>query len=187
MEVDDPSETESTEIGVSQGDRQGLIDHYTTVMLQQVIWRPYSSVPEIMKTLRNAGPIEEKQEIIEIFGGRAILKQTIERMRAVRVAALEGALGDLPVETRPRDGENVGDTVPGSDRFIGCWAPWWRRGEEYIFMDAYLVGEQEETDLARYPHEGEDTETYMLDTDTETEAEEVQSVGSTGEDVLMDL
>ena len=185
MEVDEPSETESTEIGVSQEDRQGLIDHYTTVMLQ-VIWGPFSSLPEIMKTLRSAGPFEEKQEIFEIFGGRTILKQTIERMRVVRVAALEGALGDLPVETRPRDGENVGFTAPGSDRFIGCWALWWKRGEEYIFMDAHLVGEQEEANLARYPHEGEDTDTYMLDTDTEPEAEEDQCMGSTREDVLMD-
>ena len=53
-------------------------------------------------------------------------------------------------------------------------------------MAAHLVGEQEEANLARYPHEGEDTDTYMLDTDTEPEVEEDQSMSSTGEDVLMD-
>ena len=104
----EPSETESTEIGVSPEDRQSLIDHYTTVMLQQVIWRPFSSIPEIMQTLGRVGPWDEKQDIFEIFGGRAILRQTIERMQVVRVAALMGTLGDLPVETRPREGEDVG-------------------------------------------------------------------------------
>ena len=184
MGVDDPSETESTEIGTHPEDRQGLIDHYTTVMLQQVIWKPYSSIPEIMRTLSRVGPYEEKQDILEIFGGRATLKQTIKRMQVVRVAALMGALGDLPVETRPREGEEVGITVPGTDRFIGYWAPWWRE-DEYIFMEAHLVGEQEEVDLVRYPHEGEDTDECMLDTDTESEAGETLEEELMDEDVLM--
>ena len=174
MEVDEPSETESTEIGVSDEERQGLIDHYTTAMLQQVIWRPFSSIPEIAKTLSRVGPWEEKQDIIEILGGRQIFKKTISRMKVVRVAALEGTLGDLPVETRPMEGEEVGHTVPGTDRFIGYWAPW-RRGDEYIFMDAHLLGEQEqeEVEFFRYPHEGEDTDAFMMDTDTETEEEDI--------------
>ena len=112
MGVDEPSETESTEIGVSSEARQGLIDHYTTVMFQQVIWRPFSSVPGIMKTLSGAGPFEEKQDIYEIFGGRATLKQTIERMKVVRVATLLGTLGDLPAETRPIEGGMSGSLCP---------------------------------------------------------------------------
>ena len=185
MEVDEPSETESTEIGVSPEERQGLIDHYTTVMLQQVIWRPVSSVPDIMRTLGQMGPWDKKQDIFEIFGGRATLLQTIRRMQVVRVAALQGTLGDLPVETRPHEGEDVGVTVPSTDRFIGYWAPW-QRGEEYIFMDAHLMGDQEEVDLARYPHEGEDTDTFMLDTDTESVEEEVQSERAVDADVRME-
>ena len=185
MEVDEPNETESTEIGVSSEDRQGLIDHYATAMLQQVIWRPFSSIPEITQTLSRVGPWDEIQDLFEIFGGRTILKQTIGRTQVVRVAALMGTLGDLPVEIRPKEGEDVGFTAPGTDRFIGCWAPW-RRGEEYIFMDAHLVGAQEEMNLVRYLHEGEDTDTHMLDTDAESDAEEDQSMGSTDEDALMD-
>ena len=138
-----------------------------------------------MQTLGQVGPWDEKQDIFAIFGGRAILRQTIGRMQVVRVAALMGTLGDLPAETRPIEGEDVGITVPGTDRFIGCWAPW-RRGDEYVFMDAHLVGGQEEVKLVRYPHEGEDTDTFMLDTDTDSEAEETQSVRSAGEDVLME-
>ena len=185
MEVDEPSEAESTETGVSQDDRQGLIDHYTTVMLQQVMWRPFSSIPEMLKTLCEAGPFDEKQEIIEIFGGRAILKKTIGRMTVVRVAAIKGTLGDLPVETRPIEGESVGHTVPSTDRFIGCWAPW-KRGDEYIFMDTHLIGEQDKVDIGRYPHEGEDTDTYLMDTDTETEGMEESDEHAVAEDAIMD-
>ena len=53
-------------------------------------------------------------------------------------------------------------------------------------MDAHLVGVQEEVERVRYPHEGEDTDEYMLDAAAESEAEEEQSARSAGEDVLME-
>ena len=40
-------------------------------------------------------------------------------------------------------------------------------------MAAHLMGDQEVVDLVRCPHEGEDTDAYMLDTDTESEEEDV--------------
>ena len=77
MGVDEPSETELTEIRFSSEDRRGPVDHYTTVMLQQLIWLPYSSIPEIMKTLSRAGPFEEKRDIMEVSGSRAALKKRL--------------------------------------------------------------------------------------------------------------
>ena len=115
------------------------------------------------------------------LGAGPLKKTTIERINVVRTAASSDTRGDLPVETRPIAGEEVGYTVPGADRFIGSWAPW-RRGKEYIFMEAYLIGKQESQVLARYLHEGEETEAFIKN----AESEEEVSTRTQGEDVLME-
>ena len=86
-------------------------------------------------------------------------------MNAVRAAALSGTLGDLQVGTRTVEGEVVGHTLPGTDRFVGSCAPS-KRGKEYIFAEAPTFDERGE-DIGRYPHMGKDTETYMADAESE--------------------
>ena len=49
-------------------------------------------------------------------------------------------------------------------------------------MDAHSIGEQEGEDPARYPHEGGDTDVYMMVTESEDEL----STRTEGEDVLME-
>ena len=119
-------------------------------------------MPEIVTTLQYAGPFESKQEIYEVFGGRRDLKRTITRMNAARRAALQGTLGDLPMSTRPYSGEEVGCAAPVTDEFIDNWAPW-SGGMDYSFMEGVMFDDEEE-ELARYPHSGEDTDDFMGDT-----------------------
>ena len=136
-------------------------------MLQKLVSGPFSSAPEIIETLQRAGPFEGKQNIIEVFGGRKNLKRTIKRMNAVRRATLQGTLGDLPVSSRPYANEEVGDAVPETEEFIDSWAPWSGRGD-YSFMEGVMFDDEEE-DVPRYPHLGEDTDEFREDTESETE------------------
>ena len=93
MEVDSTNESETSVGGVQAIDRQGIIEHYTTVILQKLVWGPFSSIPEIITTLQYAGPFDDRQDIYEAFGGRRNLMRTIKRMNAVRRAALQGRWG----------------------------------------------------------------------------------------------
>ena len=167
MEIDSTGESDTSVGGTQAIDRQGIIEHYTTIMLQKLVWGPFSSIPEIITTLQYAGPFESKQEIFEVFGGRRNLKRTISRMNAVRRATLQGNLGDLPMSSRPYIGEEVGETVPETDEFIDNWAPW-SGGQDYSFSEGVLFDDEEE-ELVRYPHLGEDTDEFMEDTVSETE------------------
>ena len=87
-------------------------------------------------------------------------------MYLLRRATLEGTLGGLPVEIRPFPWEEVGGTVPGTERFVESWAPW-KTGGEYLFEVDPTFDEKAE-DTPRYPHVGEDTDKYMEDTESET-------------------
>ena len=167
MEIDSTGESETSVGGVQAIDRQGIIEHYTTIMLQKLARGPFSSIPEVINTQQYAGPFESKQEICEMFGGRRNLKRTITRMNAVRRATPQGTLEDLPTSTRPYINEEVGETVPETDEFIDNWAPW-SGGMDYSFMEGVLFDDQEE-ELVRYPHLGEDTDDFMRDTASETE------------------
>ena len=109
-----------------------------------------------------------------MFGGRRNLKRTITRMNAVRRAALQGTLGDLPVSSRPFSDEEVGETVPETDEFIDNWAPW-SGGNDYSFMEGVMFDDQEE-EIARYPHMGEDTDEFMEDTVSETEEDRAATI-----------
>ena len=181
MEEESLHETETeTSIGaVDREEQQDLIEHYTTMILRKLISDPYASVPEILETMREVGPFQEKQTIIQVFGGREILRKTISRMNTVRRAVLNGTLGDLPVGTRMPPGEEVGQTIPETDRFIESWAPWRMRGErhhelglqmepEYLFEEDPMFDDRA-PDINRYPHKGEDTEGYLEDTESETD------------------
>ena len=174
MEIDSTGESETSVGGVQAIDRQGIIEHYTTVMLQKLVWGPFSSIPEIVSTLQYAGPFESKQEIFEVFGGRRNLRRTIMRMNVVRRAALQGTLEDLPMSSRPYSDEEVGETVPETDEFIDNWAPW-SGGGDFSFMDGGMFDDQEE-DIVRYPHAGVDTDDFMEDTASETEEDRAATI-----------
>ena len=189
MEVDDEMEAESiqeteseTSIGaIDREEQQDMIEHYTTPMLQKIVSEPYASAPEIMELLKRVGPFENKQTIIQVFGGREMLRKTFRRMNIVRRAVLEGTLGDLFLEMRVQPGEIVGDMIPGIERFIESWAPWRTEGEryhelglqmehDYLFEEDPIYNDNAPP-IDRYPHTGEDTEDYLRDAASETDME----------------
>ena len=183
MEVESENETETeTSIGsIEREEQQDLIEQYTTLMLQKIASDPYASVPEIMNMLLLEGPYENKQAIIQVYGGREVLRKTISRMNAVRRAVLSDTLGDLPLETRVQSGEEVGAMTPRIERFIESWAPWKTGGERHhelgLVMEHEYLFEEDPTfddkasEINRYPHEGDDAEKYLEDTESSMEME----------------
>ena len=155
MDVEQMSESETeTSVGsINREEQQDLIEHYTAVMLQKVISDPYVSAPEMMEVLRGGGPYESRQTVLQVIGGRDIFRSTGRRMYLVRRATLEGTLGGLPVEIRPFPWEEVGGTVPGTERFVESWAPWKTDGE-FLFEEDPMFDDNAE-DIPRCPHMGE--------------------------------
>ena len=174
VELISSSETETPIGSTYREDQQDLIEHYATMMPRKLISDLYSSAPDVVKVLRRVRPFDNKRAIIQVFGGREISKRTLSRTNCARRAASGDTLGDLPVRTRPYPDEEVGHTIPETDRFIESWAPWKPEGERLLMEYDYLLEEDpmfadEAPDIARYPHAGEDTEAYMVDTESETD------------------
>ena len=189
MEMDDDmdedsiheTETETTIGSIDREEQQDEIERCTTIMLRKLMADPYASVPEIMEMIIQMGPYASKQTVFQIFGGREILRRTLRRMRIVRYAALRKELADLPLGVRLKIGEEVMNVTPGIDRYALSWAPWrtveerhhesglQRETGEYVFQENPQL-EQEQQEIDRYPHPGEDAEGYLEDTeDTESD------------------
>ena len=124
MGIDPLSDSATSLGGAPQADREGLVDHYVTPVLQQLTRQPYSSAPGMMRMLPRAGPFTDKQEIPEVCRGRGNSPATIRRMNAVRRAALEGSLDSLPAATRPEEGEEMSLAIPAIDQLVENWPPW---------------------------------------------------------------
>ena len=87
----------------------------------------------------------------------------------VRAAVINGALNEIPVSTTLPINERVGATIPGTDRYIGWWAPQAERdGRIYLVNIPMMRGVM----LYRYPHEDEQTEEYFRGEDEEVSEEE---------------
>ena len=183
MEEDFLQETETeTSIGsIDREEQQKEIERCATLMLRKLMADPYASVPEIMEMLQQTGLYETKQTVLQIFGGREILKKTPKRMNIVRRAALRKELTELPLGARLQMGEETVNVTPEIDRFVLSWAPWKtveerhhesglrRESGEFTFEDNPKL-ENGQQEIRRYPHQGEDTEGYLEDTeDTESD------------------
>ena len=175
------TETETSVGSIDREEQQDEIERCATLMLRKLMSDPYASAPEIMEMLLQTGPYKTKQTIFQIFGGREILKKTLRRMSIVRGAALRKELADLPLGVRLQMGEEVVNVTPEIDRYVLSWAPWkteeerhhesglLRESGDYVFEDNPKLGNRQQ-EINRYPHQGEDTEGYLEDTeDTESD------------------
>ena len=50
-------------------DRQGLVDHYVTLVLQMLLEGPWHPLPEITGILVWVGPLRTPGQIFKVFGG----------------------------------------------------------------------------------------------------------------------
>ena len=73
----------------------------------------------------------------------------------------------------PRD-ERVGETIPGTDRYIGWWAP--RVVGDGPTYPVHMISIMEGV-LYRYPHEEGSTEEYIRGEDMEVSEEETTDNG----------
>ena len=182
MEVDSADDSDTHAASVQGEDRQGLIDHYVTIMLQAVIGDPEATTRRLMDTLLSTGPIQGKQGIIELFRGRNGLLTTIRGLELVRKAARENGLGVLPVTTRPQEGWPVGFTILETEGHIRKWAPRVGPGGNLLFEE--MMGMEGEVGGWRHQNAGEETEAYLADTepsDAESRSDEAMGVSSGGD------
>ena len=167
MEETEDSTTDTD--GYPVDDRQGIVDTMVTVMLQLIMEDPWISIPNMMDRMTEFGPLHDRDGIMEVFRGRPIFRRTTSRLEVVRAAAVNGTLRELPISTRVPENERVGVTIPGTDRYIGWWAP-------QVECDGFIFPVNMITVpggvLYRYPHEEEDTEAYFRGEDDKSTEEE---------------
>ena len=136
--------------GYSDGERQGLVNSYVTLMLQAIQEDPWIAQPDLMDFLIWAEPLHSTGQLVRKLRGRQLFRITVDRLTVVRTAALrdeiagvtvpEGKragfrkgvpknpagstpLEGLPVSTRIPEGGHAGETVPADGDFIGWWPP----------------------------------------------------------------
>ena len=158
METTEDSTTATDQY--TEEDRQSIVDRYTTVMLQAILEDPWYSIPEITEILADIGPLHTPTQIFDIFWGRSVYLRTLTRMNVVRMEAIRGRIGSLPITTElPEEGEGeVGNTIPYNDGYIHWWAP--RVGEDGPLFPVGMI-RAEGGMLTRYPHDGAQTEEYL--------------------------
>ena len=167
MEETDESTTDTD--GYTAEDRQGIVDTMVTVMLQLTMEDPWISIPNMMDRMTETGPLHDRDDIMEVFRGRPIFRRTTNRLEVVRAAVVSGALGELPISTRAPEHERVGVTIPGTDRYIGWWAPQVVNDGPIFPVNMITVPGGV---LCRYPHEDEHTEEYFRGEDDRFTEEE---------------
>ena len=167
--MEETEESTTASWGYTDEDRQGIVDTMVTVMLQLIQENPWIPIPEMMDRMVEFGPLRNREDILEVFRGRPIFRWTTTRIETVRTAVVNNVIQDLPVSTRPPANERVGFTIPGTDRYIGWWAPQ-IAGEGNLFP-VHMIS-LEGGRLQRYPHEGEYTEDYIRGEDSDPSMEE---------------
>ena len=99
----------------SEEDRQGIANHYVTLMLHLVRGNPRKPAPEISGRLTRAGSLRNRGQIIGVFRGRPNLHRATVRMDVVRVATVRGEAHSLPITTEVPESERIGCTVTSTD------------------------------------------------------------------------
>ena len=84
----------------SQTERQSMVDFYVGRMVRYVAENPSGPTAQIMENAIEQGPLWDKKEILQLFKGVNISKETCRRMEVIRRAALEDRLSSIPVELR---------------------------------------------------------------------------------------
>ena len=127
-----------------------------------------------MDRMVTTGALHTREDVIELFRGRPTFMQAVARLEILRTAVANEMVGDLPVSTRAPVGEDIGWTIPGTDRYIGWWAPCVTGGGPVYPVGMIPIWQGE---LRRYPHDDEDeyTEDYLRGLDVETSEEEEQA------------
>ena len=182
MERTDDSTVETDEYADTE--RQGIVDHYTTLAIQMILADPWVSVPVMVEYMLSIGPWSVTGDIVSVFRGRVISRSTMNRLNSIRIAVLQGNTEMMPITTEVRDGSK-----PGYDEYVHWWAPYVRGEDGVLFpIDATnLEGEM----APRYPRDGSSTEEMLQVIDSDASAEDMsenaieEDPGNDETDILM--
>ena len=153
-------------------DRQNMIAYYVDQLIRRITERPYDSIPQLFQYVTRGGPCQSQADVLRLFGGRIIFRQTCRRMNAIRRAVLNGEMGTMPVDLRTWDGPVRPVMDPPYADYRYYWCP-------VLYSRAlfWYATEGMEEEICRYP--------AVLDTDDffdETEDISLQTDGATDDD-----
>ena len=123
------TQTESTMSTASREeshDAQNMLDWFVAEMLDVVIKGPYASMTEVLGMLMRGGPRTSRKNLIRLFPGPGIFKQTYRRMEGLCWAAVRNKLELLPLRQGVimEETEEVnGLTSKQGDEHIRRWTP----------------------------------------------------------------
>ena len=83
-----------------QGDRQDMMAHYVDPILRRIVECPYDSIPQLFQYVTQGGPCLSPADVLRLFGGQIIFRQTCRRMSIVRRAALNHEMSAIPIDLR---------------------------------------------------------------------------------------
>ena len=111
-----------TQAGDSE-DRQSVIAYYVDQIIRRIAECPYDSIPQLFQHVTRGGPCQSQADVLRLFGGRIIFRQTCRRMNSIRRAALNGEMGTMPVDLRTWDGPERPVMDPPYTDYRYFWRP----------------------------------------------------------------
>ena len=161
----------------SHSERQSMVDFYVGRMVRFVADNPLGPTAQIMEDAIEQGPLWDKKEILQLFKGAKIFKETCRRMEVIRRAALEGRLSSIPVELRWEPYPETDPLEPPYQDFSQWWSPQFYGNRMFGYTIPAQVPE-----VPRYPSQCNTDEYFASDIEEETESSEREE-----EDVNMEV
>ena len=149
----------------SHAERQSMVDFYVGRMVRHVAANPLDSTAQIMENAIHEGPLWDKKEILQLFKGVNISKQTCQRMEVIRRAALEQNLPSIPVELRWEPYPDIEPLEPPYQDFSQWWSP-----QLYGYRLFYNTIPAQEPLVPRYPSRCNTDEYFASDLEEEAES-----------------
>ena len=170
--------TMSTESREDSNDAQSMLDWYESEKLNIAIEWPYASMTDVMEMLMRGSPCTSRKNLVHLFGGPGLFKQTYRRMEVIRWATIKNKLALLPLGRGGQAGGaegGAGQRNYQNDNYIRRWAPILGRVNSFPWELPLLGGR-----LTRYPAEADSAECFT----TDEESQQSDTEGNNGDNVM---
>ena len=127
-------------------DRQDMVAYYVDQVIRRVVERPYDSVPQLFQYAVRGGPCLTPADVLRLFGGGNIFRNTCRRMSVIRRAVLNNEMHTIPVDLRTWTEWEQPEMDPPFTDYRGLWCPHLDSPELFWYR---APGMEEE--ICRYP------------------------------------
>ena len=106
-----------------QAGRQDTMGYYIDEIIRRLAERPFDSAPQLFQFATRGGACLSQGDVLRLFGGRVIFRQTRRRMNAIRRAVLNDTMDTFPVDLRTWAGGGWPDMDPPFRDHRSYWNP----------------------------------------------------------------